>query len=85
MAKFTIKMSAKADVFSTVVVEAEGEEEAVAKALNPALNPEWAHYPGSAIQGTATTEEISVEPGDPLPLEPLEEVSEEKEQVDGVE
>ena len=83
MAKFTIKMSAKADVFSTVVVEAEGEEEAVAKALNPALNPEWAHYPGSAIQGTAATEEISVEPGDPLPLD-IEEVSEEGEQNDGV-
>ena len=33
MPKFTIKMSAKADVFATVEVEAGTEEEAIEKAL----------------------------------------------------
>ena len=68
MPKFTIKMSAKADVFTTVEVEAENEEDAVTRALNPAIEQEWSHYPGTFIQGTATPEEVSCEPGDPLPI-----------------
>ena len=68
---FTIKLSAKADVFSTVQVQAADEEQAVAKALNPAFVAEqdWSHYPGTYIQGTQAQEEISCEPGDPLDMD----------------
>ena len=68
MAKFTIKLSAKADVFATVEIDAEDEDQAIAKALNPAFvaDQDWSHYPGSYIPGTQINEEISMEPGDPL-------------------
>ena len=71
MAKFTLKLSAKADVFTTVEVDAESEEEAVAKALNPAfaIDQDWSHYPGSFIPGTQVQETVECELGDPLPIE----------------
>lgn len=71
---FTIKMSAKADVFTTVKVQAEDEEQAVSKALNPAFVAEqdWSHYPGTYIQGTQAQEEISCEPGDPIDVDDVE-------------
>ena len=70
MPKFTIKMSAKADVFAEVEVEAESEEEAIEKALatHSVDAQTWQHYPGTFIQGTATQESISCELDDPLPI-----------------
>ena len=79
MAKFTVKLSAKADVFAEVQVDAEDEEQAIAKALDSQLaaSQDWSHYPGSFIPGTQTNESISCEPGDPIddnggPEEPVE-------------
>ena len=71
MPKFTIKMSAKADVFATVEVEAGTEEEAIEKALasGSVEAQTWQHYPGTFIQATATQESISCELDDPLPIE----------------
>ena len=71
---FTIKMSAKADVFTTVKVQAEDEEQAVSKALNPAFVAEqdWSHYPGTYIQGTQAQEEIAGDPGDPIDVDDVE-------------
>ena len=70
MAKFTLKLSAKADVFTTVEVDAEDEEQAIAMALNPAfvMEQDWSHYPGSFIPGTPTQEEVLCELLDPSPL-----------------
>ena len=70
MPKFTIKMSAKADVFAEVEIEAQTEEEAVEKALSShsVSSQTWQHYPGTFIQGTATQESISCELDDPLPI-----------------
>ena len=70
MPKFTIKMSAKADVFATVEVEATSEEEAVEKALSSGSvsTQTWQHYPGTFIQGTAINESITCELDDPLPM-----------------
>ena len=79
MAKFTLKLSAKADVFTTVVVNAENEDDAVAKALNPAfaVDQDWSHYPGSFIPGTQVQEDVQCELGDPLPI--VEEIVNEEE------
>ena len=83
MAKFTLKLSAKADVFTTVEVEASDEEQAISKALNPAfaLDLDWSHYPGSFIPGTPTQEEVTCELDDPIPL-PIEELEAPSEGVD---
>ena len=79
MPKFTIKMSAKADVFAEVAIEAETEEEAIEKALSAhsVSSQTWQHYPGTFIQGTATNESISCELDDPLPIEDDDELSRE--------
>ena len=53
-------MSAKADVFAEVEIEAQTEEEAVEKALSShsVSSQTWQHYPGTFIQGPATQEPI---------------------------
>lgn len=85
MPKFTIKLSAKADVFATVEVVAEDEDQAVMKALDPemASTQDWSHYPGSYIPGTQTNESIECEPGDPLEEGAEEGSSESEESPEG--